>query len=242
MTRREATAVIFDLDDTLSAERDYVASALRTIARRAGERSGVDSRALLSLLESEFDSGRAFDKAEALTGGVMTAAEMLEIYRTAIPDISLRPSTEALLANLRREGYTLGIITDGRTLTQTNKFKALGLDRYIDQTLLSISEAVEADKLSDLPWERMERLTPRCTRRIYCGDNPAKDFVRPNSRGWTTVALRDSGRNIHPQHFESVPLPYRPDIVIDSLDELHAIAADPDLQSIKSQLKNKSHS
>lgn len=233
MNRREATAVIFDLDDTLSAERDYVASALRTIAARVGERCGCDPSRLLSLLESEFDSGRAFDKAEALTGGAVTAAEMLAIYRTAIPDISLSPTTETLLADLRREGYTLGIITDGRTVTQTNKFTALGLDRYIDPSMLSISESVGADKLSDLPWERMERLTTGCTRRIYCGDNPAKDFVRANSRGWTTVALRDSGRNIHPQRFEAVPLPYRPAIVIDSLDQLRAIAADHDLQSIK---------
>ena len=229
MTCPEATAIIFDLDDTLSAERDYVASALHTIARLGAERSGIDSTTILTMLESEFDTGRAFDKAEALTGGAITATEMLEIYRTAIPVISLPTSTEVLLADLRREGYTLGIITDGRTITQTNKFKALGLDRYIDTSLLSISESVGADKLSDLPWERMERLTPGCTRRIYCGDNPAKDFVRPNSRGWTTLALRDSGRNIHPQRFDEVSLPYRPAIIIDSLDELRTIAADQDL-------------
>ena len=94
----------------------------------------------------------------------------------------------------------MGMITDGRIQTQRLKIHALGLDKYIPEQNILISEATGADKHFSLPFDIMMRRNPGESRFVYVGDNPEKDFLWPNRLGWLTVMLLDTdGRNIHPQ-------------------------------------------
>lgn len=191
--------VAFDLDDTLYKEADYALSAYREIAIwldgefgiPADEAFGAMSRALR-------DGGNPFDAAQALAGRSLPVVEMVAAYRRHKPSISLDGVTENALSGLREAGHALCLITDGRSLTQRNKMDALGLWRWFASGDVLISEETGSDKTVPDNFRRVERLHPG-GRYAYVGDNPAKDFLHPNAMGWTTICLKDDGRNIHPQ-------------------------------------------
>lgn len=183
--------VMFDLDDTLFPEMDFVRSAYRAIARRHGH----------GLLDAMMRSGtprEAFDS----TG--LPIKDLLEIYRTHYPDIVLPWQSLYTLASLKNRGVKMGIITDGRSLTQRNKINSLGLDRFIDPGLVFISEEIGADKLSGTAFRRTMVLCGPDEKFVYVGDNPGKDFLPGNRLGWLTVCLMDGtrGENLFSQDFE----------------------------------------
>jgi putative hydrolase of the HAD superfamily len=88
----------------------------------------------------------------------------------------------------------LAILTDGRSITQRLKLRSLGLQ----ELPAFVSEDFGSEKPEPLRYQRIMEQWPG-NRYCYVGDNPHKDFLAPNSLGWTTICLRDDGRNIHPQ-------------------------------------------
>ncbi len=215
--------IAFDLDDTLYKERDYVASGLRAVAHSASRESGLPSEELEELLLGAPDGHAAFDALEARLRGAgvdYPVWRMVAEYRNHVPAISPDPEVEAVLAELKRRGHTLALITDGNPVRQHAKVSALRLDRYFDTTNIIVSADTGSDKTTPLPFAQAERLV-RGQRRYYVGDNPAKDFHWPNLRGWHTVMLRDAdGLNIHPQHTGPLPAQYRAATTIDNLHRL----------------------
>lgn len=229
----EGYAVVFDLDDTLFMEADFVRSARREIVRRLTERFPAALPAAAELVdmmeEYPIHGPGAFDRLhdhlrmEAPDVAAVASVDwMRRVYRSHRPDIALDPSVKATLASLKYRGATLGLITDGRVETQSLKFHALGLNEFIPPHLVSISEAIGADKHSAKPFTRMERFTPNCFRRVYVGDNPGKDFRHPRALGWDTVMIaHDSGSDaIFRVNAADLPEEYLPAYTISSLREL----------------------
>lgn len=223
-------AIVFDLDDTLYYEAEYVASARREIARRIARRypdCDMTEEQMVDIMNRYPNHGPgAFDALEAAlppeVANEANVAWMRRVYRSHRPDIKLKPEVEATLATLLSRGATLGLITDGRVETQSLKIAALGLDRFIDRARILVSEAIGAEKYSAKPFERMELLTPGCTQRVYVGDNMAKDFLHPKAMGWSTVRLAHpaEGPAIFAAEQENYPETHKADITIDTLPQL----------------------
>lgn len=215
------TVVAFDLDDTLFQEREFLYSAYRAIARIVTKEYPIDyDMAYNAMIDGGFDRLIAeIDHRRPESIAPMTIARCVSIYRTHIPDISLDNDTREVLDYLKmRDDTTVALITDGRTVTQSNKISALGLDRYICGEDTYISESVGHDKHTPYSFNQLMKRYPDA-RYIYVGDNPAKDFIIPRQLGWTTVGLRDKGINIHPQ-ITTPGLPGQPDCWIDSLKQI----------------------
>lgn len=208
--------VAFDLDDTLYSERDFLHSGWRAVARAAAVH-GLEAGEAWRIMSTAPD---AFDALHARLPA-MTVDEMLHVYRTHMPGIALYTGVADTLECLRSHGCPIAIITDGRSLSQRNKIKALGLEQYADY--VSVSEEIGADKTSDSPFRILMDMFPGY-HYIYVGDNPAKDFVWPNRLGWTTVMLRESrpGLNIHPQTLPQEKI-YAPQRVVSHIGELTSI-------------------
>ena len=100
-----------------------------------------------------------------------------------------------------RQECNLGIITDGYSIPQRNKFCALQLDRFIKEDDLIISEEFGTEKPSKKNYLFFQHKYVNADF-VYVGDNIKKDFVSPNRLGWKTVCLLDDGRNIHRQDFD----------------------------------------
>ncbi len=194
--------ICFDLDDTLYKEIDFLKSAYREIAIHAaqGDRRLAD-RAYTEMLQAYKDGGNAFLRLNEWLGVTTPVADYLAMYRAHRPDIHLEEDVVATLDALKTAGHTIALITDGRSVQQRNKMAALGLNRWIDDGDIIISEEIGSEKPAEANYRRVMKRHPEAERFVYVGDNPAKDFIAPNRLGWTTICLLDNGENIHPQRF-----------------------------------------
>lgn len=207
-------ALVVDLDDTLYAEIDFLYSAYKHIARRlAPERS----EALFNELAELYHRGEnAFQYLVKRYDVDLTT--LLDWYRFHVPQITLFPHVKEQLNRLKSD-YRFALVTDGRSVTQRNKVKALGLEPLLD--FIVISEEVGSEK-PDFNNYRLVQEALQCRDYIYIGDNPKKDFVTPNRLGWKTICLRDRGTNIHKQDFE-IPHEFRPHFYMSDWSDLPTI-------------------
>ena len=216
---------VFDLDDTLFKERDFVTSSFKVIAREADRRGIISYEKALAILCAGRDGGMAFSSlaeevAARAPGCGLTEEWMVNTYRTHTPDIKLDDATESVLAALGARAETLGLITDGRSNTQRAKIKALGLERFIEPRNILVSGETGFDKTHREPFDMIMMRNPAERRYVYVGDNSAKDFIWPNKLGWLTVQLDDAdGVNIHPQSSDR-PAAFLPQRHIGSLSQL----------------------
>lgn len=205
--------VVFDLDDTLYKEVSYVESGFKAVARHLGNSSLADE-----LISSWREGKNAFSQLINKYSLQFTTEELLEVYRTHYPEIELDASTCKVLDALVAKGKILGIISDGRSLSQHNKIQALGLSRWISSDNILISEEFGSAKPDVRNYQYFMTKYPDMTY-AYIGDNMAKDFLAPKSLAWQTICLKDNGQNIHSQNL-NMSKEYLPDATITSMLEI----------------------
>jgi putative hydrolase of the HAD superfamily len=208
--------IIFDLDDTLYPEKEYVHSALSFAGKLIDYRFdiGESDHFLLGAYNAGKPDpiGYLFDRHKLPRH---TKFEIISEMRAHLPDINLSFGAEIVLDCLRKKSIGFGIITDGRSVTQRAKMTALGC---LDADFVSISEEVQIPKTDVARFLQVEAKYPG-QKYCYIGDNPAKDFYAPNQLGWETVMLKNQGENIHTQ--DNIVQPeYAPKIKINTLNEL----------------------
>ncbi len=210
----EAGVVVFDLDDTLYPERDFVLSGFRAVANVIVRETGVD---VFERLVELFEARHAdpFGNVLASLGmPIETKGRLIQTYRDHYPKLTLAPGVADVLGNLRDSGRSLGIITDGRSVTQRNKIRALGLDTLIDTIV--ISEEIGSAKPAEQNYRHFEdQFVGR--QFVYIGNDVAKDFIAPNRLGWQTIGLRHDKRHIRSAPTADVPAHALPQFWIERL-------------------------
>lgn len=220
--------VCFDLDDTLYKEVDYLKSSYKAIATYAAEcccgcyNSPIvlSAKAYDVMLAAYKEGHNAFEQLNAFLGIDLPISEYLQIYRMHKPNISLSEDVVSVLNQLKSSGCIIGLITDGRSVQQRNKVESLGLNRWITDEDIVISEEFGSEKPAYANYEYFMKRYTCCRDFTYIGDNLKKDFVAPNALRWQTICLKDDGRNIHKQDFTSVSLEDMPKVIIGRLKEL----------------------
>lgn len=181
-------AVVFDLDDTLYPEEEYVKSGFHAIA------DAFNDEDLYARLYSLFKEKKnnVYQRAGF---SEEQCKRCIEIYRSHFPDISLDDETETLLKKLKKSGYKLGIITDGRPEGQRNKIKALGLEEMMDCIIVTDEMGgIEYRKPDPKAFQFMqEALGVEFNEMMYVGDNPEKDFYIGSVYPIITVRVTHSG-------------------------------------------------
>lgn len=186
--------IVFDLDDTLYKEVEYVVSGIRSVAKVLNLLYGID---LTQLLLDARASGIADFLGVACTTlnlPVDVKESLIWLYRLHFPDIALEPQVRAVLDDLRNAAAALAILTDGRAVTQRLKLNALGLS----DLPVYISEEFLSEKTDTLRFVAIAAHWPG-KHYVYVADNPAKDFYAPNTLDWLTIGLRGDSRNIYRQ-------------------------------------------
>jgi len=179
-------AVIFDLDDTLYPEKDYVKSGYRAIAESFHEIPTVFD----DLWEAFEKNEPAIDVALEKHGIMYRKDEALKIYRYQSPEISLYPGVREMLDRIGRT-KKLGIITDGRPEGQHAKLEALGL-ADIPCIITDELGGVQFRKPCEKAFVIMcEKLGMEYSKTVYIGDNIKKDFIAPEKLGMKTVYLKN---------------------------------------------------
>lgn len=129
---KDYTLVVFDLDDTLYQETDYLFSAYQEIEKYISKIIGIPYGEVSGLLQTTFESkGRDglfdffLDHFNIKDTGIK--AEMLNILRTNNCNISLFPEAGRMINELHEAGKDLAILTNGNIIQQKNKVKCLGI-------------------------------------------------------------------------------------------------------------------
>ncbi|MBS3734310.1 MAG: HAD family hydrolase [Phycisphaerae bacterium] len=194
--------VVFDLDDTLYPERQYVRSgygaAAAALARQRGE--SESPRRWANWLWKRFLGGQtqdAFGALSAAFGLQLTQeqiAELVNVYRSHQPAIRPWADMVELLGRLRSR-HALGLLSDGYLPGQQRKLDALKLGRFFDAIVFTEALGRDAWKPAKAGFERIASLLDTAHGRCaYVADNPAKDFLAPNELGWRTVQSLRAGQ------------------------------------------------
>jgi putative hydrolase of the HAD superfamily len=214
------TCVVFDLDDTLFLERDYVRSGFEAVGRHVRKVYGTDGFAACAWGHF-LDGGRgnSFNVACQATGIEPTPdriSEMVRVYRNHDPDIELLPDARAAIG-LVRQVARIAVITDGPFESQAAKARVLGVHSYADPVIYTAELGDGYGKPHTASFELVSAqfaLPPELL--IYVADNPAKDFVAPRALGWRTVRVRrpeslhtqvPSGPDVHTEIHDLTTLP-----------------------------------
>ncbi len=210
------TVVVFDLDDTLYQEADYVDSGIRHVCAQINSLCGIDCyRAIQAnrLQDAKLDW---LTLACHLTGLKPSIKEsLLWMYRLHLPDISLSESCSESLKKIRSAAIAAAILTDGRTVTQKLKLSSLGLSHWP----VYISEDYGSAKPSPDRFQAIQKDFP-AEKYVYVADNIQKDFLGCNPLGWLGIGMRGNDRNIYSQSSQGLPESALPAYWVSNWEEL----------------------
>ncbi|MDY6913376.1 MAG: HAD family hydrolase [Planctomycetota bacterium] len=220
-------AVIFDLDDTLFPERDYVCSGYAAVGEYLREALGSEER-FEAWLWDRFLAGQSSGAFDALNRQFKLGlseeriGRLIATYRQHRPKICPYPDVRQILARLKKR-CRLGLLSDGFLPAQRLKLESLQLERFFDAVVFTEELGREFWKPSPAGFEKICQLIDvKGEACAYVADNVSKDFIAPNRLGWRTIRYLRPGQ-IHaekaaPAEGEPQLTVHTPKSLMDALD------------------------
>lgn len=217
--------LVFDLDDTLYLERDYVKSGFQSVDKFL---SAQNINGFFNDAWGYFISGGRGNTFNVVLDGLKLdyddafISQLVCVYREHMPEIILAGSVSNLLSLFSKK-YHLGLITDGFSISQHNKIKALNLEKYIEKIVVTddLGEHGEFWKPHTKSYELIKEFYglehSEC---VYIGDNENKDFIGAKKLGWKTVRIISEGGEHSKIHLNSR---YKADYQLTALDDLRSL-------------------
>jgi putative hydrolase of the HAD superfamily len=189
--------LIFDLDDTLYPESEYILGGFRAAASAVEEGWGYPAEETYGELEQIFASApgaAVFDEWLARRGGRDAGGEvrdlMLAAYRGHRPKLRLFADAAWALDCLSPD-RRFGLLTDGRSESQRYKIEALGIVNTFRDIVVTDEMGLSWRKPDPRGFELLlDRLGCPPKDAVYIADNPAKDFTAPSLLGMGSVRIR----------------------------------------------------
>jgi carbamoyl-phosphate synthase large subunit len=194
-TTRDLEAVLFDLDDTVYPEHQFVDGGFRAVARMLAGENGPAAEALVQrlwALHAEYGRGRLFDRLLSEQGrgddrDLVLACVLT--YRGHAPRLAPFEGVAELVEELRAIGIATGVVSDGLSAVQRRKLSALGsLGQLFDVVVMTDELGPMYAKPSPVPFRiacRLLGVGPGRT--VYVANDPRKDFRGPREAGLRTI-------------------------------------------------------
>ncbi len=210
---------VFDLDDTLYPEITFVESGFKEVAQWLDNEFGLNKneafKQMLQLLE-EKGRGEIFN--DVLKKHNLFSKQLLkkciQKYRLHYPEIKLYPEAKSCLERLRN--FPLYVVTDGHKIVQSNKVKALQLNKYVKHVYITYRYGIKRSKPSPYCFELIAKKENAPFDEIaYVADNPNKDFIGIKPYGLKTIRVLQG-------YYKDLKMDneHEADVNIRSLDEL----------------------
>ena len=186
--------LVFDLDDTLYDEKQFVYSGFLEVANWISEMSKRPSNVIYESMVKDLSvngRGEVFNNALKKYFHITkkNIKKCISIYRLHKPRINLEKDVVDLLMELGKT-YKLYIVTDGNKIVQNNKIKYLGVEKYIKKAFITYRYGLTASKPSLKCFEIIKNIEKiNWQELVYIGDNPNKDFVNLNKVNAITIRV-----------------------------------------------------
>lgn len=176
--------VVFDLDDTLYSEKEYVRSGFKRISETL-KMPTLESKLWEAFLQGQkaidtvFESEKIPDRKD----------QALSIYRNQKPTIHLYSGVESMFRRIKQKGKKLGMLTDGRPEGQHAKIEALNLESIFDVIIITDElGGVNCRKPNEIGFQKLQEKTMiPFEKMVYIGDNIHKDFIAPEKLGMKCI-------------------------------------------------------
>jgi putative hydrolase of the HAD superfamily len=191
-------AAIFDLDDTLYEREQFVLSGFAAVADELERRFALPAPWILATLKRARVRGHAGRELQALCAdhGLPESLipELVEVIRRHEPALALGSVASAVLAQLRADGWRLGILTNGWPATQRAKVEALGLESRVDAVLYA-EEHAPGGKPSRAAFDAALNALGAPSERsvVFVGDDLVNDIQGARAAGLLTIRVAGRG-------------------------------------------------
>ena len=227
MAPEEVRVVVFDLDDTLYPEIEFVKSGFHAVASFLKE-TGKVSEDLYGRMWQKFCSGsrRTIFNEMFADAGMADDMELIrksvDVFRYHQPAICLSPDAWPVLEFFRAR-KKLCLLTDGYLRMQKNKVRALEIEHFFDIIVFTDElGGPEFWKPHPAGYEKiMNSFNVSGSGCAYIGDNPNKDFLSARRLGWKTVRI-ERPEGIYSM-VEAPGAGYEAEITITDLGDLETI-------------------
>ena len=194
--------VVFDLDDTLYSENDYLLSGLIAVEEFITKVYDVPFQGKIVKANKANVKDLWGWCCETLKLPIDVKESLLWIYRLHTPDIKLYPGINKLFSELLNKNAKIAILSDGRSISQRLKINVLKLNSYP----LFISEEFTSEKPNKLRFLEIQKRWEG-HKYVYIADNPEKDFNAPQKLGWLCLGADWIKDKIHKKKNEKSILP-----------------------------------
>ncbi|QSS99783.1 HAD-IA family hydrolase [Pontibacillus sp. ALD_SL1] len=204
-------AVVFDLDDTLISEMDYVRSGYQHISQIISDKYLKKQSEVYDLLIKLFNESsknvfnRLLDNMD-ISYSESDVKKLVEEYRNHFPDIDFFEDVVPCLNMLKSHGIKTGIITDGYASGQRKKLSAISADAYFDEIIVTDEIGRDYWKPHPRAFELLVRKYDICfNEMVYVGDNPAKDFFISSIYPLKTIRIyRNNGMHVNKSYLYNI--------------------------------------
>jgi len=193
--------IVFDIDDTLYSEYDYVVSGFRAVHNYLSSIYG--NKDYFNKFLYAFNQGTRQNifnlvlNDQNIQFDVSVINKLVGIYRAHTPKISLKKDITVLLERISTDGKILAVISDGYLQSQQKKIEALKLCKYFNEIYLTDELGREYWKPNTYYFEKCQSdFEKKPENIVYLGDNWGKDFLPANKLGWFTIGIK-SDHNTH---------------------------------------------
>ncbi len=185
---------IFDLDETLYVEKNFVLSGFKVVAKYLNVKHNFNYQNTFKDLKTILKMhgrGKIFDillkKNKIYSKKIIS--KLIFIYQHHRPKIKIKKEAIGVLKKLSKKNK-LYLLTDGFFKTQENKVVALGIKKYFKKIYYTGRYGRDFEKPS-LKCFKMIKDKEKCDwhELIYIADNPIKDFINLNKKQVVTIRL-----------------------------------------------------
>jgi putative hydrolase of the HAD superfamily len=205
---KHSICAVFDIDDTLYLERDYVHSGFEAAGRWAAKWIPIGDFAEQCWRRfAAGQRGSIFDEVLRESGRKANpelVSALVEVYRTHTPSIALATDAADALDAISHVA-SIAAISDGPAASQSRKAEALGLSAFAAPIILTEVLGSEFCKPHPRAFQQIQDSRP-ASAYLYIADNPLKDFAAPKQLGWATVRVRrPQGLHYMMENLQTIP-------------------------------------
>lgn len=213
--------IIFDLDDTLYLEKDFVKSGFKAVDRhliKTFKIYGFYDKAWKRFTDGEnkyiFDNVLIDLKCQ---DDVNPIKELVKIYREHKPNIKLLDDSKWALKYYSSLN-PISLLSDGYLQSQQNKVESLRVESFFEKIYFTDYWGRQFWKPNLFVFKELQKdFSKTFNDFVYISDNPLKDFIATNELGWKSICIK---REFGIYNEVDVPSNGKPNIIINSLYEL----------------------